>query len=83
MVILSLNVFRLSGVIPRMQSIPSLHLYHVLVDLQGSKPELALYFTDVDRLRALRPGALFCSLLCMQVRSESHFARLLQGVHLS
>jgi hypothetical protein len=68
---------------PRKWLIPSLHLYHVLLDLRGSRPELALYFMDVSRLLALCSGALSCFLLCMRVISERHFVKLLQGFHLS
>lgn len=77
------HIFKLSGIIPRQQLTPSLHFCHVLLDLRGSKPELALYFMDVNRLPALGSGASSCSLLYMRVISESHSARLLQGFHLS
>ena len=77
------HIFSFSGIIPRNQPIPFLHLYHVLLDLRGSKPELALYFMDVNRLLAFCPGVFSCSLLCMQVVPESPSMRLLQGFHLS
>lgn len=47
------------------------------------KPELDLYFMDVNRLLAPCPGVFSCSLLCMQVIPESRSVRLLQGFHLS
>ena len=54
-----------------------------LLDVRGSKPELALDFMGVDRLPTLRPGAFFCSLLGMQVKPESPSVSRLQAFHLS
>lgn len=54
-----------------------------LLDVRGSKPELALDFRDVNRLLALRPGAFSCSLLGMQVKPESPSVSWLQAFHLS
>lgn len=60
------HISKFSGIIPGNEPIPSLHFYHVLLDLRGSKPELALYFMDVNRLLAL---CLECSALCFVCRS--------------
>lgn len=47
------------------------------------KDRASLCFIDVNRLQAFCSTALSRSLLCMQVISERHFVRLLQGFHLS